>query len=222
MSEDTSAGTPIRNGVDKDERQEDKQLGTPRKIISMKTRLIIIAAMLVSLTAAAQTAQSYNMYGDNNEIQKTISWNGIRIPDNIVLGVKIIVENATLGGLSYSDRVLVDPELETDFKDIVRRCAEGANKRFQRSNDPHPVYFVPITEGRDYLVTFIIRSVTAQGYTISDVWIDTPSGEQAQITGLRGPGGRYGTFVNLMGDGIESLGSELAKLICKARNQKKI
>ena len=188
----------------------------------MKTRFIILAALLFSLSAAAQTAQSYNMYGDNNTIEKVVSWNGIKIPDNTVLGVKIIVENATLGGLSYSDRVDVDPELKTDFEDLVRRCAAGANKRFQRSNDPHPIHFVPKSEGRDYLVTFIVRSVTAQGYTIADAWIDTPTGEQAQIIGLRGPGGRYGTFVNLMGDGLESLGSELAKLICKARNQKKI
>ena len=161
----------------------------------MKTRFIILAALLFSLSAAAQTAQSYNMYGDNNTIEKVVSWNGIKIPDNT---------------------------LKTDFEDLVRRCAAGANKRFQRSNDPHPIHFVPKSEGRDYLVTFIVRSVTAQGYTIADAWIDTPTGEQAQITGLRGPGGRYGTFVNLMGDGLESLGSELAKLICKARNQKKI
>ncbi len=191
-------------------------------MMPMKTRLIIIAALLFSLTAAAQTAQMYNMYGDNNEIKRVVSWNGITVPDDTTFGVKLIIQNATLGGLSYSDRLAMDPELGTDFQDLVRRCAVGANKRFKRSSDPHPLLFVPLSEDKDYLVTLIVRSVTDYGYTIADVLIDTPTGNQAQITGLRGPGGRYGTFVNLMGDGIESLGSELAKLICKARHQKKI
>ena len=164
-----------------------------------------------------------DMYGDNNTIERVVSWNGINIPDNTVFAFKIIVENATLGGLSYRDRVDVDPELGANPQYLLQRCADGANKRFRRGVDTHPIHFIPKDDGtREYRVTFILRSVTERGYTIADAWTDTPSGAQAQITGLRGPGGYHGSFVNLMGDGMESLGSELAKLICKARNGKKI
>ena len=180
--------------------------------MDMRIRLFLLAFLLIGYTSYAQNSPE--------KVKTVVEWNGIHIPADAVLGVTIIAEKATLGGLSYVDRVAVDPELDVDFDVLVNRCADGANKLFMRYSQS--IYFTPRTEGRQYLITYIVRSVSTQGYAISDVTIDTPTGEKAVILGLKGEGGRYGSFFNLMGDGMESLGSELAKLIVKAVNLHKI
>ena len=110
--------------------------------------------------------------------------------------------------------------MATSVPALVERCVEGANNRFNRSFQN--VYFSSITEGRDYLVTLILRQVSKQGDAVADVTIETPEGQNAVILTLKGAGGRYGSFINLMGDGMESLGYELAKRMNKARFQNKI
>ena len=184
----------------------------------MRTGLSILAALFIGLTAFAQNGKIY--FGRYGSVRTVAEWNGIRIPENTVLGVKIIADNATYNGLSYADWLNVAPELATSVPALVERCVEGANNRFNRSFQN--VFFSPITEGRDYLVTLILRQVSKQGDAVADVTIETPEGQNAVILTLKGAGGRYGSFINLMGDGMESLGYELAKRMNKARFQNKI
>lgn len=184
----------------------------------MRTCLSILAALFIGLTAFAQNGKIY--FGRYGSVRTVAEWNGIRIPENTVLGVQIIAENASYNGLSYDNWLKVVPELESSIPELVERCVEGANNRFNRSFQN--VYFSSITEGRDYLVTLVLRQVSKQGDSVADVTIETPDGQRAFILTLKGAGGRYGSFINLMGDGMESLGYELAKRMNKARFQNKI
>jgi hypothetical protein len=185
----------------------------------MKARLLVIAALLIGLTGYAQNAKFF--YGAYGSVKTVVEWNGIKVPDHTVLGIRIVADKAIYGGgLSYEDWVAVAPEVETQFAELVDRCADGANKRMIRSGQN--IYFTSRVEGRAFMVTFVLRQVSRQGDSVADVTIETPGGEQAIILTLKGGGGTHGSFFNLMGDGMESLGYELGKLMSKAHFYNKI
>ena len=148
-----------------------------------------------------------------------VDWNGIKLEDTIVIGISFDVTDAKFGGLSYEERCEVDPELKTEFQDAVARCVNSANNEMGKY--VYQIYFSPKSEGKDYNIVFKVQTVGPGGGTIADVKFVTPSGV-ATITDLYEKGGVYGTFVNLMGDGFESLGKEVAKRIAKAKGSKKI
>ena len=176
----------------------------------MKSLLALTLGLLLSIWSYAQ-----------NGGKKTtkVEWNGIKLEENIVIGITFDVTEATFGGLSYEDRCEVDPELKTDFQDAVARCANAANKLMQYYY--YNIYFSPKTEGKDYYIVFKVLSVDTYGWTNADAKLVTPGGV-ATFTNLTGKGGTFGTFVNLMGDGFESLGKDVVKRIAKAKEKKKI
>lgn len=148
-----------------------------------------------------------------------VDCNGIKLDDTVVIGVSFDVTEAKFWGLSYVERCEVNPELKTDFQDAIGRCVNSANNEMGKY--VYQIYFSPKSEGKDYNIVFKVQTVGPGGGTIADVKFVTPSGV-ATITDLYGKGGVYGTFVNLMGDGFESLGKEVAKRIAKAKGSKKI
>lgn len=182
----------------------------------MKRILITLLGLIIAVSPSfAQFQQTP---------RASVDWNGIKLPDNTVIAISFEIENAKFGGLSYKDRVAVDPELATDLPDAVQRCVDSANhemKKWVQSYRPQTIFFTAETEGREYHIHFIVKSVWSDGYTIADATFTTPTGV-AIFSNLRGPGGQYGSFVNLMGDGFESLGKEVAKRIQKARERRKI
>ena len=58
----------------------------------MRTALSILAAFFIGLSAYAQNGKIF--YGTYGSVRTVAEWNGIRIPENTVLGVQIIAENA--------------------------------------------------------------------------------------------------------------------------------
>ena len=176
----------------------------------MKKLVITLLGSLLSFCAFAQ-------YEDLPTTK--VDWNGVKLEENIVIGVSFVVDKATFGGLSYEDRCEVDPELVTEFQDAVARCVNAANNKLEEY--VYNIYFGTKTEGKPYTLTFNVRSVSTNGHVIADAVLVTPTGT-AIFTNLHGNGGVYGSFVNLMGDGFESLGKDIAKRIIKAKGRKKI
>jgi len=176
----------------------------------MKRLLLLTIGILVSFCAFAQ----YEPLPSTK-----VDWNGAKVPNNTVIGVSFMVENATFGGLSYEDRCDVDPELKTDFHDAVARCVNEAND--VSGQYVYQIFYSTKTEGKDYCIVFNVKSVTANGHVVADAKLITPSGV-ATFTNLNGNGGVYGSFMNLMGDGFQSLGKDIAKRIIKAKNRGKI
>lgn len=176
----------------------------------MKRLLFAISSLMITLAAYAQ-------YGDQPTTK--VDWNGIKLADNIVIGISFDVTEAKFGGLSYEDRCEVDPELKTDLHDIVARCVNSANDEMNKYI--YEIYFSPKVEGKDNYIVFKVKTVGQGGWVIADAKLVTPSGV-ATITDLYGKGGVFGTFMNLFGDGCESLGKDIAKRIAKAKYRKKI
>ena len=176
----------------------------------MRRLLLLTLGILVSFSAFAQ-------YNPTPALK--IDWNGINVPDHTIIGISFEIENADLGGYSYEYRCVIDPELKTDFEDTVERCVEEAN---DVSKDyGYPVYFTNGIEEKEYYIIFNVKSVTPNGHVYADAKFITPAGI-ATFTNLSGNGGAYGTFVNLMGDGFQSLGKDIAKRIIKAKRKGKI
>ena len=176
----------------------------------MKRLLILTIGLFFSLSAFAQ----YDTYPSAK-----VDWNGIKVPNNTVIGVSFEIEKATFGGLSYEDRCDVDPELKTEFQGAVARCVNEAND--VSGQYVYQIYYSTKTEGKEYRLVFYVKSVTANGHVVADAKLITPSGV-ATFTNLNGNGGVYGSFMNLMGDGFQSLGKDIAKRIIKAKNRGKI
>ncbi len=179
-------------------------------LFTMKRLLLLFICIFGTFNAFAQ-----NDYPPST----TVNWNGIKVPNNTVIGVSFEVENATFGGLSYEDRCDVNPELKTEFHDAVARCVNEANDVSEDYG--HRIYFSTKTEGKEYQFVFIVKSVSTSGHVYADAKLITPSGV-ATFTNLSGNGGMYGSFMNLMGDGFQSLGKDIAKRILKAKNKGKI
>ena len=148
-----------------------------------------------------------------------VDWNGIKLADNIVIGISFDIAKAKFAGLSYEDRCEVDPELKTDFQEVVARFIKSANDEMGKYI--YEIYFSPKVEGKDNYIVFNVKTVGQGGWIIADAKLVTPSGV-ATFTDLYGKGGVFGTFMNLMGDGCESLGKDIAKRIAKAKFRKKI
>lgn len=162
-----------------------------------------------------------SMSGQMN-FRPEIDWGGIKLEDNIVIGISFEIDSASFGGLSYEDRVDVDPELATDMDDAVERCVNSANSEMKAPFQSYQtIFFSAKTEGRKYHLHFIVKEVSQSGHTVADAILYTPDG-MATFKNLHGKGGVYGSFVNLMGDGFESLGKLVAKEISKAKGRNKI
>ena len=170
-------------------------------------RLLIILFLIVFVfpAALAQTVEN---------------WNGLVVPQNTIFGVHFVIKpGATFGGLSYKDRTEIDPAVETEFNNEVQRCINAANSYFRENaiTAAKTFHFSPKYEDRKNLIIFYVKSVSENGDTVADVKIVTSEFlKEATIRDLWGKGGRFGCFTNLMGDGFESLGEELAKRINKA------
>ena len=181
-------------------------------------KLVLFLLLLVPLYASGQ--QYVYPYDEPKPTKVKVDWGGIKIPNNSVFCVQIDIKGARLGGMTYDERIEIDPEIVTDWNDEVQRCVDGANRYFVQwaGSRATTLKFTAREKGAEYMIKFKVRSVTEKGYIVADVTIEAPDGKIATISNLKAKGGIYGTFTNLMGDGLESLGCELAKLLNKEMN----
>lgn len=113
--------------------------------------------------------------------------------------VMIDYSNGIYRGLLY-DRIIVD---EPDFiKDKPRYEARFMNE-FQ-DNYNGAAYLTEEIDETDDIVTVRIIKVSPKGYVTADVLYDN------KIVRMEGKGGVFGTFLNLFGDGMRSLGRDIA------------
>lgn len=181
----------------------------------MKRILALAISTLITITAFGQLI---------NYPSPAVDWGGATLEDNIVIGVSIMPQKAKYGGLSYKDRVEVDPELETNFTELVAKFVNSGNhelRKWANYSGPQTIHFSTKTEGKDYFIQVLLKEVFEGGYVVADAKLVTPTGV-ATFTNLRGPGGRYGTYVNLLGDGLDSLGKDMAKRLMKAKSKGQI
>lgn len=181
----------------------------------MKRLLAITLCALIASSAFGQLI---------NYPSPSVDWGGATLEDNIVIGISIMPEKAKYSGLSYADRVDVDPELATDFPELVEKFVNSGNhelKKWASYSAPQTIYFSTKTEGRDYFIQVLLKEVFEGGYVVADAKLVTPTGV-ATFTNLRGPGGKFGSYVNLLGDGLEGLGKDMAKRLMKAKSKKEI
>ena len=176
----------------------------------MKRFIALLLGILTTITVFAQ-------YDDQPDTK--VNWNGIKLADNIVIGVSFDVTDAKFAGLSYEDRCEIDPELKTDFHEVVAKFVNSANDVMGKY--VYEIYFSPKMEGKENYIVFKVKTVGQGGWIYADAKLITPSGV-ATFTNLYAKGGFFGTFMNLMGDGFEGLGKDVAKRIAKAKVRKKI
>ena len=113
--------------------------------------------------------------------------------------VMIDYSNGIYRGLLY-DRIIVD---EPDFiKDKPRYETRFMNE-FQ-DNYNGAAYLTEEIDETDDIVTIRIIKVSPKGYVTADVFYGN------KIIRMEGKGGVFGTFLNLFGDGMQSLGRDIA------------
>ena len=99
------------------------------------------------------------------------------------------------------------------WKNIQRewkgKCINEANEQLRRTN-----MFLGTFPKAQYSLIVHVEVLDKQGYIIASVdVVDTASMKKYAIISVKAPGGRFGSLVNLMGDGHEHLGEELGKTL---------
>lgn len=122
------------------------------------------------------------------------------------MNVELDYSNAVLKGMSFKDYVAQEENWDKGVKEIKAKFVEEFNK----SNKGK------ITAGSFDNAKYTLRidaiKVEKRGTTTADAYVVDAEGKTvAKITKLEGEGGKWGTHLNLMGDGATNMGAILGK-----------
>lgn len=122
------------------------------------------------------------------------------------MNVELDYSNAVLKGMSFKDYVAQEENWDKGVKEIKAKFVEEFNK----SNKGK------ITAGSFDNTKYTLRidaiKVEKRGTTTADAYIVDAEGKTvAKITKIEGEGGKWGTHLNLMGDGATNMGAILGK-----------
>lgn len=109
------------------------------------------------------------------------------------------------------------PDWEQIKKETTERFFRGLNQTLKLTRKA-----AVMTNEQDFTIEVTIVNVDDRGNTISNVEVTDAEGKAvAQISNLYGRGGRFGTFCNLMGDGLQSTGEKIGRMISYSILKKK-
>jgi hypothetical protein len=135
--------------------------------------------------------------------------------------VVINYENGVYMGKTIEGIAEYEPDWYKDQPRYEGRFIKGFDKQLTRSNvDKSCLLLSPDKYDENIksalLVKVNIRSVESNGNTRAVVeFIGAANDEIPKAIGMRGEGGVFGTWLNLFGDGMESLGENIVKYILK-------
>ncbi|MBQ2198388.1 MAG: hypothetical protein IK145_02565 [Bacteroidales bacterium] len=169
----------------------------------MKKLILIISVLLASVVAGAQTA--------------TLTGSFDALKEENLLDAEIDFDKGVYKLIPVEQFVTVTPDWEQIKKETTDRFFQGINKTLKLTHKA-----AVKTGKQNFTIEVEIINVDDKGNTISNVQVCDSEGKAiAKIEHLYGKGGRYGTFCNLMGDGLESTGEKIGRMISYSILKKK-
>lgn len=149
--------------------------------------------------------------------------NGLSLPENGVIAVSFIYDQAMINYTSYSDFCERNTDFETDKFDAETRFIGTLNdnfdkyNRFQKKFHKRKMSFFHKGDDIPSIELILIpSSINNNGDFAGSAMITDNNGNTAVIENLHGKGGKWGSFVNLMGDGYQSVAEKIYKIIVRA------
>lgn len=149
--------------------------------------------------------------------------NGLSLPENCVIAVSFLYDQAMINYTSYSDFCERNTDFETDKFDAETRFIGTLNdnfekySKFQKKFHKRKLTFFHKGDGTPSIELVLIpSSINNNGDFSGSAMITDNNGNTAVIENLRGKGGQWGSFVNLMGDGYQSVAEKIYRIIVRA------
>lgn len=169
----------------------------------MKKFILVFVAVLACFIAGAQT----KLDGALDPLK-----------DATLLDVEIDFDEGVYKYIPEDQFAKENSDWEQIKKETSERFMEGINNKLKLTKRS-----AVMTDEQDFTILVEIVSVDEKGNTISNVKFLNEKGEAfAKIDKLYGSGGHFGTFCNLMGDGLEETGEKIGKTISYYFLKKKI
>ncbi len=122
------------------------------------------------------------------------------------MNVELNYNNAVLKGMSFKDYVAQEENWDKGVKEIQAKFVEEFNK----SNKGKTT--IGSFDNAKYTLRIDAIKVEKRGTTTADAYVVDAEGKTiAKITKIEGEGGKWGTHLNLMGDGATNMGALLGK-----------
>lgn len=171
--------------------------------IIMKKLILAFAAASICLIAGAQA----KLDGALDPLK-----------DATLLDVEINFDEGVYKYIPESQFANENSEWEQIKKETTERFMEGINNKLRLTKRA-----AVLTDEQDFTILVDIVSIDEKGNTISNVkFLDEKGKTFAKIDKLYASGGRFGTFCNLMGDGLEETGEKIGRTISYYFLKKKI
>lgn len=169
----------------------------------MKKLILIVSVLFASVVASVQTA--------------TLTGSFDALKEENLLDAEIDFDKGVYKLIPVEEFVNVTPDWEKIKEETTDRFFQGLNKTLKLTHK------AAVKTGRqNFTIEVEIINVDDKGNTISNVQVTDSEGKAiAKIEHLYGKGGRYGTFSNLMGDGLESTGEKIGRMISYSILKKK-
>lgn len=124
--------------------------------------------------------------------------------------VAIDYSEAMIKGMTLEDYAVYEERWEQGKKEILVKFVDELNDRMQGR------MVATISNKPRYLLVAHVVYVDGDGNTQGYITLQDANGKTvAKAVGFRGKGGKFGTHINLMGDGIESFAKSVWKFLSK-------
>ncbi len=122
------------------------------------------------------------------------------------MNVELNYSNAVLKGMSFKDYVAQEENWDKGVKEIQAKFVEEFNSASKGK------ITVGSFDNTKYTLRIDAIKVEKRGTTTADaVIVDAEGKTVAKLTKIEGEGGKWGTHLNLMGDGATNMGAILGK-----------
>ena len=124
--------------------------------------------------------------------------------------LEVDYSEAVIQGMTEADYAAYETEWLKDKPSIIMKFVDEFNK----VQDNLAIGLLPDVK---YTCVLKVLNVTREGDIRAEFYVtETSTGDHlAEVTGIKAKGGRFGTGLNLMGDGMKNLGKGLGRFVNK-------
>ena len=128
-----------------------------------------------------------------------------------MFGVMFNYTKATIDGYSYKEYISEFEDFTEEVTEAEKRFIDTLNEHFAESRNQalSSLRISSNIQDRKHILLVTFFNVEHNGNCSAKLYIVGANGQEAEINKLHGYGGHWGSFINLMGDGMENLAKEI-------------
>lgn len=147
------------------------------------------------------------------QVYSTADWGSFKLRGDEKFGVMFDYKGGEYNGYPYKEFIDEFPDFLTEVKEVESRFIAEINDCFSDSSKERlsRLRFTTKLDNKEYILLVRIGQVDKHGDTGVNAYIVDKNGIVASLKNVWGDGGRFGSFSNLMGDGMENVARNIYK-----------